>query len=267
MKRLRLTQGCQRRRPTELRRGTIKIGNERIDKILAFEGFGSRKEVRGIVRGGGVAVNGEPVLRPEQKVDPEEDKIEIWGKRLQYKRWIYLMMNKPKGVITASRDSSRRTVLDLVPMHLQRQGLFPAGRLDRDTEGLLILTNDGAFAHRMTSPSKKVYKYYDVVVEGVLTQEHVEAFAQGILLADGTVCKEALMRIDQSGERSKARVVLSEGKYHQIKRMFGVLQRPVLSLRRVQIGALCLDRELESGACREMTEEERKKIWNRAVEL
>ena len=166
---------------------------ERLDKILSSQGVGSRKEAGILIRRGLVHVNGILATRPETKTDPERDQITIEGKPLRFQRHVYLMMNKPAGVVSASRDSREKTVVDLVPPVLSRRDLFPAGRLDRDTTGLLILTDDGELAHRMLSPKKHVYKLYEASVDGPVGAEEIEKFAAGVALEDGTVCLPCLL--------------------------------------------------------------------------
>ena len=172
---------------------------ERLDKILSSQGVGSRKEAGILIRRGLVHVNGILATRPETKTDPERDQITIEGKPLRFQRHVYLMMNKPAGVVSASRDSREKTVVDLVPPALSRRDLFPAGRLDRDTTGLLILTDDGELAHRMLSPKKHVYKLYEASVDGPVGAEEIEKFAAGVALEDGTVCLPAGLTVVKQG--------------------------------------------------------------------
>lgn len=209
-------------------------------------------------------MDGVTVKSPSISCDPEKETIIVAGERLFYKPFVTLMMNKPAGVLSASRDNRAKTVVDLVPDALRRRDLFPAGRLDKDTTGLLILTDDGQMAHRMLSPKKGIEKVYHVRVEGAVGKEQQDRFKQGITLADGTVCLPARMDVLEEGEKPLLRVVIMEGKYHQIKRMLGVLERPVLSLKRVSIGGLLLDDSLSEGQCRELTDEEVKAIWQRS---
>lgn len=229
---------------------------ERLDKILASQGFGSRKDVHIKIRRGEVQVDGRPAKAAEEKVDPERQLIEVNGQCLRFRRYRYLMMNKPGGVVSASRDPKARTVVDLVPPSLARRGLFPAGRLDKDTTGLLILTDDGEFAHRMLAPKSKVVKRYEAIVSAQVTSEDVAAFAGGIVLADGTVCREAGLLVLADGPNPKVEVRIHEGKFHQVKRMFMAVGKEVLALKRTKIGGLSLDLTLSEGECREMSENE-----------
>lgn len=237
------------------------MAKQRLDKLLANQGLGSRAEVGKIIRSGAVQVEGETIKSPSFACDPQKDGIIVAGQTFRYQPFVYLMMNKPAGVLSASRDNRTKTVVDLVPENLYRKDLFPAGRLDKDTTGLLILTNDGQMAHKMLSPKKEIEKVYHVRVEGEVGREQQERFSKGITLVDGTSCLPARLDVLEEGETPLLRVVIMEGKYHQIKRMLGVIGRPVLSLQRVFIGGLELDKTLCPGQCRELTEEERGTIW------
>lgn len=234
---------------------------ERLDKILASQGVGSRKEAGQLIRRGLVQVNGAAVLRPEEKADPERDTIAVEGKALRFQRHLYLMMNKPAGVVSASRDFREKTVVDLVPEILSRRDLFPAGRLDRDTTGLLILTDDGDFAHRMLSPKKHVYKLYEATVDGPVGMSEIEKFEAGVVLEDGIVCLPAKLTVVSGGPSYETLVEIREGKYHQIKKMFLAVGRRVLRLKRVRIGGLELDKTLKEGECRELTERELELVF------
>ena len=224
---------------------------ERLDKILSSQGVGSRKEAGILIRRGLVHVNGILATRPETKTDPERDQITIEGKPLRFQRHVYLMMNKPAGVVSASRDSREKTVVDLVPPVLSRRDLFPA-----DTTGLLILTDDGELAHRMLSPKKHVYKLYEASVDGPVGAEEIEKFAAGVALEDGTVCLPAGLTVVKQGTAWEILVEIREGKFHQVKKMFLAVGRRVLRLKRVRIGGLELDKTLKEGECRELTKEE-----------
>ena len=229
---------------------------ERIDKILVSQGIGSRKEVKSRIKSGEVAVDGKILRDSAQKIDPENQNITVCGEELHFRRYLYLMMNKPKGVLSASRDTRQQTVLDLIPQKWYRKGLFPAGRLDIDTVGLIIITDDGEFAHKMLSPKKKVYKRYEAVVDGMVTEKEQEQFREGIEFLDGTVCLPAELLIRKSAKQSEVTIEICEGKFHQIKKMFLAVGMKVLFLKRVQIGKLRLDPHLKEGECRELTQEE-----------
>ena len=237
------------------------MAQERLDKLLASQGVGSRKEVGQMIRRGRVLVNGEPVCRPECRVDPENSEVAVDGKLVTVKKYLYIMMNKPSGVLSASRDSRAPTVLDLLPDELHRKGLFPAGRLDKDTTGLLIITDDGEMAHRMLSPKKHVYKLYEARLDAPATEEDVQAFADGIPLKDFD-CLPARLEIPQEGDGLTARTEVREGKFHQVKRMFAARGKNVMGLCRLKIGKLELDPTLKPGESREMTAEELSLIFS-----
>lgn len=236
---------------------------ERLDKIVASQGIGSRKQVGELIRRGQVTVNGMPAVRPDQKVDANTDEIAVGGKSLTFSRYTYLMMNKPKGVLSAARDSRAKTVVDLVPPELFRNGLFPAGRLDKDTEGLLILTNDGDFAHKMLSPKKNIYKVYDAVLDLPVDETDIEAFAKGVKMKDFDALPAKMVVLPNDIEQHSTlqlgqtvRIWIREGKYHQVKRMISSRGKTVLELRRVRIGDLDLDPFLAPGQTRQMTGDE-----------
>lgn len=233
---------------------------QRLDKLVAAMGLFSRREVRQLVRQGRILADGVPAPSAEAKYDPEATEITVDGRLLGYRRYTYLMMNKPAGVLSATRDGRGETVLDLLPPELQKLSLFPAGRLDRDTEGLLLLTNDGELAHRLLSPRYHVDKLYFVRTAGLLTEEDCRAFAEGITLADGLKCLPAGLEILRAGENSEAYVTLREGKFHQVKRMLAARNNPVLYLCRVQMGNLTLDPALSPGMYRFLTNEELKAL-------
>lgn len=232
---------------------------ERLDKLLALQNVGTRRTVGELVRSGRVAVNGETVRRPELKVDEEHDAIALDGVLLTVKKHLYLMMNKPAGVLSASRDPSARTVVDLLPRQWRRRGIFPAGRLDKDTEGLLILTDDGMFAHRMLAPKSHVAKWYEARLALPVTEEDIDAFRVGVRLSDMMCLPAELVVID--GDVSAALVKVREGKYHQVKRMFLARDNEVLALKRVRVGGLALDGALGPGESRELSGEELTKIF------
>ncbi|MBQ1967188.1 MAG: pseudouridine synthase, partial [Clostridia bacterium] len=190
------------------------------------------------------------------KVDADKSVISVDGKALNYKKNIYIMLNKPQGVISASNDKTQKTVVDLVPPELYRDGLFPAGRLDGDTVGFVLITDDGDFAHRILSPKNHIMKTYHATLRSPLTEEDISAFKNGIELSDGTLCLEAEVRMLEKTDEPIAEVKICEGKYHQVKRMFAALGNKVLYLKRVRMGGLDLDESLEEGQCREITAEE-----------
>ncbi|MER2152230.1 MAG: pseudouridine synthase [Candidatus Limivicinus sp.] len=230
----------------------------RLDRLLAESSALTRSQAARAIRDGAVTVNGIPVRKPEQKVDENTDRVYLSGEAVCYRRFHYYLMDKPVGVITASSDRSAQTVLDLLPPELRKQGVFPVGRLDKDTSGLLLITDDGEFAHRVISPGHRVDKIYLAEVEGVLRPETAERFRQGIVLKDGTVCLPAKLEI--LGEQ-KCLVTVQEGKYHQVRRMLAAAGNPVLSLRRLQIGGLKLAADSVPGTWRELNEEEKNSVY------
>lgn len=232
------------------------MGQQRLDKIIASTGKWSRREVKELARRGLVTVNGFPVRSVEEKFDPESVDIHVNGEALCYRRYTWIMLNKPAGYLSATEDGRGATVLDLLPRELQRQELFPVGRLDKDTEGLLLLTNEGGLAHALLSPKRHVDKVYYARTAGRLTKEDSRAFAAGMSLADGLQCFPAKLEILSAGEESEARITLREGKFHQIKRMLAARGKPVVYLERIQMGNLLLDRELSRGTFRFLTERE-----------
>lgn len=228
---------------------------ERLDKVLSSQNIGSRKEIAALAKKGRICVNGIPEKNPARKIDPETDQITVDGTTVRYRRYVYYMLHKPAGVLSASRDSRAETVLDLLPEDLRRRGMFPAGRLDKDTEGLLLLTDDGDFAHRMLSPKYHVEKEYHARLDHPVTEKDIAAFAKGLILSD-MVCLPAKVEILEAGETPLVSIVLTEGKFHQVKRMFLSRGCTVTYLTRVRIGALELDPRLSKGQARELTEKE-----------
>ena len=226
----------------------------RLDKIIAGEGTYSRREVRLLVRQGRVLVNGVPARSPEDKVVPEAVEIMVDGTVLHCRRYTWIMLHKPAGVLSATEDGRGATVLDLLPPELRRRGLFPVGRLDKDTEGLLLLTDDGPLGHDLLSPRKHVDKVYYARVDGQIDEEDVQALSEGMTLGDGLVCLPA--DLEPLGDGSECLVTLREGKYHQVKRMLAARGKPVLYLKRLSMGPLKLDEGLEKGQWRFLTERE-----------
>ena len=230
---------------------------ERLDKVVASRTALSRREVRRLASHGQVTVNGLPERSCERRVDPDTDEIAVAGRALEMGRHAYLMLNKPRGVVCATHDDKLPTVLDLVPDSLMRRGLFPAGRLDKDTEGFVLITDDGAFAHRILAPKSHVPKTYTARLDAPVTQQMIEAFAAGVQL-DGAVCMPAELCVLDTPDT--ARVVIRQGMYHQIKRMFAACGAHVLALRRDRIGGLSLDIALGPGECRELSAAEAARI-------
>ncbi len=252
---------------------------DRLDKILVSQNVGSRKEVQKLIKNGLVAVNGKPEKKPESKFDPEKDEISVQGEILNFQKYVYIMMNKPAGVLSASNDKNAPTVIDLLPENMKRRGLFPAGRLDKDTTGLLIITDDGDFAHNMLSPKKHVYKLYRAETDGIITQEHIEQFKKGIVFEDGTQCLPANLYtecpLDEPyknyfGGTLKSNVgfvKICEGKFHQVKKMFLAVGLKVIFLERLSIGNLVLDNNLERGESRFLYKHEKNLIFDTKIYL
>lgn len=227
----------------------------RLDKYLADMGCGTRSQVKREIAGGSVMVNGVPARRPEDKIDTEKDSVVFRGSPVGYVEYEYFMLNKPAGVVSATEDRKERTVLDLIDAR-QRKDLFPVGRLDKDTEGLLLITNDGEMAHRLLSPKKHVDKVYYARVAGRITEEHVKLFAEGVDIGDEKPTLPAELTVLSSGEISEIELVIREGRFHQVKRMFQAAGGEVIYLKRLRMGSLVLDGELEPGEYRKLTEEE-----------
>ena len=229
---------------------------ERLDKIIASQTEYSRKDVKYLALNKKLTVNGEIVRRSDIKVDPKKDEIAINGKTMLVKKYIYLILNKPEGYISATEDKSQATVLELIPEEFKCREVFPVGRLDKDTTGLMILSDDGEFAHNILAPKKHVEKEYEVTVDIKVTEEMKQGFLEGVDLNDG-VCKTAILEI--TGDYT-ANVTLTEGRYHQIKRMFGCFKAKVIKLNRIGMGNLFLPSDLKLGESRELTEEELLKL-------
>lgn len=236
----------------------------RVDKLLSNIGYGSRAEIKIYCKRGMINVNGQTVSNPGLQVDPEKDEVKFDGETVRYREFVYIMLNKPDGYISATFDKHDPIVLDLIdnPSYLAFEP-FPVGRLDKDTEGLLVLTNDGKLAHRVLSPKKHVPKTYYAKVEGVVTEEDIVAFENGVTLDDGYETMPAQLKILKSDELSEIELTIHEGKFHQVKRMFESVGKKVVYLKRLSMGNLKLDESLALGEYRELTEEEVKQIEER----
>lgn len=228
----------------------------RIDKILANMGYGSRKEVKALLKQGVVKIGDNIVKSPKEHVDLENQVVSVNGDVVEYKEFVYLMMNKPPGVISSTEDSEHETVIGLLEYEDIIFDPFPVGRLDKDTEGLLLITNDGHLAHQLLSPKKHVPKKYYATIDGVVTESDIKAFEQGVTLDDGYETKPGYLTIIKSDEESEIELVIMEGKFHQVKRMFEAVGKKVTYLKRLEMGPLKLDEELELGEYRELTDEE-----------
>ncbi|EES49364.1 rRNA pseudouridine synthase [Clostridium botulinum] len=230
---------------------------ERLDKIISNLGYGSRKEAKLLAKKGLIEVDGKIIKDSSVNIDPEKSIVKINGEEIFYRKYIYLMMNKPTGVISATHDSKDETVIDLLELDHQIFDPFPVGRLDKDTVGLLLLTNDGDFNHRMISPKWHVDKVYYAKIDKEVNEKDQEAFKKGVVLDDGYKCLEAKLDIiSASTEGSEVRITIQEGKYHQVKRMFEARDKKVVYLKREEFGGLILDETLEEGEYRELSDEE-----------
>ena len=232
------------------------IQKERLDKILSNMGYGSRKIVKKFIKDGLVRVNDEIILDNEYKVNPYEESIFLKGEEILYRKYIYLMMNKPQGLVSSTDDPHTETVIDLLDEEYLIYKPFPAGRLDKDTEGLMFITNDGKLTHELLSPKKGINKTYYADIDGFVEEEHIAIFKNGIILEDGYKTLPADLEILESGVFSKIMLTIQEGKFHQVKRMFQALDMNVIYLKRHSIGELILDPMLNLGDYRELTLEE-----------
>ncbi len=239
------------------------MGKEiRLDKFLADMGRGTRGQIREMAKKGRISINGQPVKKTDLKVDPERDAVAVDGQPVAYVTHEYYMLHKPAGVVTATEDNLHRTVMDL--LETARKDLFPVGRLDIDTEGLLLITNDGELAHQLLSPKKHVDKVYFARVAGALPEDAAQRMAEGMTLRDGTPVLPAELAIDGTdGNETLVRLTIREGKFHQVKRMFEALGCRVTYLKRLSMGPLALDPELPCGAARPLTEQEIQAVKER----
>ena len=225
----------------------------RLDKLLSECGVASRKEIRQLIRSGRVSVDGAAAESPGMKLDPYKALVCLDGTKIEYAKYHYYMMNKPAGVLSATDDGRQKTVLDLVTPEMRKIGLFPVGRLDKDTTGLLLLTNDGEFAHRVISPRSGIVKVYHARTEAPVDEADITAFKEGLTLGDGTKCLPAGLKLLPDGS---CLVEVMEGKYHQVKRMLSSRGKPVTELKRLSIGGLKLDKALLPGSFRALEENE-----------
>lgn len=233
----------------------------RLDKILSDMGIGSRSDIKKYIKSKRICIDGEYILKSDIKIDPYKSEMFFDGKKLEYQKNIYLMLNKPKNVISATQDNNDKTVIDLLDEKYKKMNLFPVGRLDKDTLGLLLITNDGKFAHNTLSPKKHVQKKYTVIVNNYVNDSDIIKFENGIVLSDGYKCKSAKINIiEQDSNMSKLNIEISEGKYHQIKRMFESIGKNVVYLKRIEFAGICLDENLKEGQYRQLNENEMKII-------
>ena len=235
----------------------------RIDKVLSNLGYGSRSDLKKYCKQGFVKINGKIISNPGTQVDTENDKIEFDNKEVKYREFIYLMMNKPDGYLSATFDKRDPIVLDLIDSSYLTFEPFPVGRLDKDTEGLLVLTNDGQLAHRVLSPKKHVPKTYYAKIDGLVTNDDIKVFEEGVILDDGYKTMSSQLKILKSDDISEIELTIHEGKFHQVKRMFESVGKKVVYLKRLSMGNLILDKNLKLGEYRELTDEEVKLIEQR----
>ncbi|MBR3120061.1 pseudouridine synthase [Oceanobacillus profundus] len=228
----------------------------RLDKLLSNMGVGSRKEVKALLKKKQVTVNGIVSKDSGEKIDPNKDEIAVNGEIIRYQQYIYLMMNKAPGYISATTDKREKTVIDLLGEDVQHFKPFPVGRLDKDTEGLLLLTNDGELAHELVSPKKDIGKTYFARINGKVTVDDTAVFREGVVLEDGYEAKPGELTILQSDAISEIELTITEGKFHQVKRMFEAVGKRVIYLKRLRMGELQLDPDLKLGAYRPLTESE-----------
>lgn len=235
---------------------------ERIDKVLANLGYGSRKDIKKMCKSGEVTIDGEVIKDSSSKFDPENSLIKVNGEEVIYREYIYLMMNKPQDVISATHDNLHETVIDIIDDQFKAFDPFPIGRLDKDTEGFLLISNDGKLAHKLLSPKKHIGKTYYAEVEGRVTEEDIESFKEGVYIDDNYKTLPAKLKILESGEQSKIELTIMEGKFHQVKRMFQAVDKQVIYLKRLSMGVLELDKTLELGEYRELSETELEELFS-----
>ena len=236
---------------------------QRLDKLISSQGSYSRKEAQQLIKNGRVRVDGIQVRDRGMHVDTEVSAVEVDGKAFTIEQFVYLMLNKPKGVVSATNDKNVKTVVDLAPEEFKGRNLFPAGRLDMTTTGFVLLTDDGDFAHRILSPKNHIEKTYEARLAEAVTSQQLEAVAHGIVLKDGTECLPAKLKVLEDGDNPLVEIKICEGKYHQIKRMFAAAGNGVIELKRTQMGNLPLDKTLAEGECRKISEKEVKMIETR----
>lgn len=235
----------------------------RLDKMLANSGFGTRKEVKKLLKTGVVKVDGNVVKDAKVHVDPEVQEVTVHDDIVEYREFIYLMMHKPPGLLSATEDHRQETVVDILQEEDKIFEPFPVGRLDKDTEGLLLLTNDGQLSHQLLSPKKHVPKTYYAKIDGEVTEDDIQAFQQGVTLDDGYETLPAELKILEAGPESQIEITIVEGKFHQVKRMFQAVGKTVTYLKRLSMGELKLDEDLELGEYRELTDEELELLQQR----
>ena len=229
---------------------------QRLDKLISSQGSYTRKQAQQLIKDGLVKVDGITVRDRGFHIDPDVNSVILDGKEFAVEKFVYLMLNKPKGVVSATNDRSQKTVVDLVPDELKKRNLFPAGRLDMTTTGFVLITDDGDFAHRILSPKNHIEKTYEARLAESVTEEQLRMVADGIVLKDGTECLPAKLKILEDSDSPLVEIKICEGKYHQIKRMFAAAGNGVIELKRTKMGKLSLDEALPEGECRRLTEAE-----------
>ena len=229
---------------------------QRLDKLISSQGTYTRKQAQQLIKDGLVKVDGITVRDRGFHIDPEVNSVILDGKEFAVEKFVYIMLNKPKGVVSATNDRSQKTVVDLVPDELKKRNLFPAGRLDMTTTGFVLITDDGDFAHRILSPKNHIEKTYEARLAESVTEEQLRMVADGIVLKDGTECLPAKLKILEDSDSPLVEIKICEGKYHQIKRMFAAAGNGVIELKRTKMGKLSLDEDLAEGECRRLTEAE-----------
>lgn len=234
---------------------------DRLDKILVSQNFGSRKEVHKLIKSGCVCVDGKVCKECDSKIEPQKNTVKVNGKPIDYEKYEYIMMNKPPGVLSASRDKKQKTVIDLLPPEFMRKGLFPAGRLDKDTEGLLIITDDGEYAHRMLSPKNHIAKRYIAKLDKEITDDTISSFKKGIIFADKTKCMPSELELLEENNNFVGIVTIYEGKFHQVKKMFATCGINVVHLKRISIGKLYLDSNLPIGKCKKLSNLDKELVF------
>ena len=240
-----------------------KMAQIRLDKFISERTEYTRSQIKQLAAKGSVKVDGTAVKRADVKIDPETAAVSVCGTEISAQRYRYILLNKPEGYVCSTNDNDGESVMKLVPPEMRTKNMFPAGRLDKDTTGLLIITDDGDFAHRLISPSHHVYKTYEATLESGISEEQLDILRQGAVLGDGTECLPAKLK-KLSDDPAAVCVQIREGKYHQVKRMFASVGNSVSALRRTAIGALKLDNSLKEGEARLLTDDERKMIFSEA---
>lgn len=239
----------------------------RLDKLLAHSGFGTRKEVKELIKKGFVCVNGQIEKKDKAQIHPEVDLIEVDGEKIEYQEFVYYMLNKPAGYVSATEDNLYPTVVELIDEYY-RHDLFPVGRLDLDTEGLLLMTNDGVLAHQLLSPKKHCPKVYQAKIKGIVDEKDIESFKKGVVIDGEYQCQSAILKIlsvDETEETSEIEVTIYEGKFHQVKKMFLAVGKEVTYLKRICMKNLVLDQSLALGEYRRLTDEELDRLKNDSV--